>query len=118
MGSQAAGDGARVHAAYGGYALRLQEFVQRHIAERVTWAQAVFAHHESGDLDFARFEVPPIDAVVADERVGGNNNLPRKRWVGEHLLVAGHRGGEHHFPECARARAKGVAAVDGAVFKN
>jgi hypothetical protein len=55
-------------------------------------------------------------AVVADVGLGHDHDLAAVGGVGQHLLVAGHRGVEHHLAE-ARAGSRGFALEDGAVFE-
>jgi hypothetical protein len=55
------------------------------------------ADHEARGVGLERLGVLGIGAGVADVGVGEGDDLARVRGIGEDLLVAGHRGVEHHF---------------------
>ena len=55
---------------------------------------AVLADDQAADLDAVRLDVEAVDAVVAEEGVGHDEDLAGEGGVGERLLVAGHAGRE------------------------
>ncbi len=107
----------RVDAADTDDALGRQELVQRHVAVRVAGRVAMIADHESRNPNAPRFEVMPVDPIVADERVRRDDDLSRVRRVRQDLLVSGHGRVEH---DLAIGRglcvAEGISGVYGAVF--
>ena len=94
-----------------------EEVVQRFGAQRVAGGRRVLTHREPRDLDPARLEVALVDPVVADEGVGGYDDLPGEGRVSEHLLVACHGGAEDDLAVGRRLGAKGETLVYGAVFE-
>ena len=62
-----------------------------------------------------RLEVVVIDPVVADQRVGQENDLASVAGVGQDLLVAGHAGIEDNLADGNATRAKGTTLVYGSV---
>lgn len=48
------------------------------------------------DVGFSLF-VGGWDAVITENGISGNENLPFVRWVGERFGIAGHGGIEHDF---------------------
>ena len=117
-GAQSAGDRAGVYAADAGHALVREEPVEGHRAEGVAGFRVVLPDDEARDLHAARLEVALVDAVVADQRVGRDDDLPGVRRVGQHLLVAGHGGVEDDLAEGVGLGAEGAAGVRGAVFED
>ncbi len=72
---------------------------------------------QPGGMNPGGLDVLVVGAGVADVRIGQRDELPGVAGIGEDLLVAGHRGVEHHL---ANARADGadrMAAKQGAVCK-
>ena len=53
-------------------------------------------------------EASGLHPVVADHRLREGDELARERRIGDHLLIAGHRGREHHLAD-ARCRARRTA---------
>ena len=47
-----------------------------------------------------------VSSVVANEWIGHRDNLTTVGWVGQHLLITGHRGVEADFPHFRSARTK------------
>ena len=72
----------------------------------------------AGDPDPARLVVLVVPAGVADVRRGRDDHLPVVAGVGERLLVARHRGGEHRLAEGLPDRTEGTAAEGPPVFEN
>jgi hypothetical protein len=85
------------------------------VAQVVVGLVALLPDHEAPHLYLFRLEVYPVDAVVADEGVGGDDNLPGVGGVGEHLLVADHAGIEDDLAVAVGPGAEGVAFKDRAV---
>jgi hypothetical protein len=53
-----------------------------------------------------------INAIVANEGVGGDYNLPGVGGVSEHLLVSRHAGVEHYLAIGISLSTKGVAFIN------
>ena len=75
------------------------------------------AGDEPLDPGLARLGDLGSGAVVADVRLGHHHDLAAVGGVGEHLLVAGHRGVEHHLAEAGAGR-DGLSLEDAAVFED
>ena len=75
------------------------------------------AHHQPLDVRPRGFVVLAAGAVVADLRIGEDDDLPGIGRIGEHFLVAGERGIEDHFAGPLGGRTKTPALEDRAVFQ-
>jgi hypothetical protein len=73
---------------------------------------ALFPDDEAPDLNAPRLVVLAVGAVVTDEGIGGDQNLPGIRGVGEHLLIAHHAGIENHLTIGIGLSTKGETFVD------
>ncbi len=60
---------------------------------------------------------PRRRAVIADLRVGENDDLPGVGGIREDLLIAGEGGVENNFTAAFRGRTKGPAFEDRSVFQ-
>ena len=78
----------------------------------MTGVFAVFPHDETGYLDTPRFEVPGIDAVVANEGVGQHHDLPSVGRVRERFLVARHAGVEYDLAVAVGFGSEGLTPVN------
>ena len=58
---------------------------------------AILSHHKCPHLNATGFKVMLADAIIADEGIGKNENLPGIGRIGKHLLIASHRGVEYHL---------------------
>ena len=70
---------------------------QRALGAPVARHRRGIAHHEPGHLRLRRLVVGAGHAVIADLRRGHRDDLARVRRIGQHFLVTGHAGVEHHF---------------------
>jgi len=61
------------------------------------------------------FLILGIDAGVAQFRVSEGDQLTDVAGIGDHLLIAGHAGVEHHFADGGSNRPEGKAAQQGAI---
>ncbi len=77
----------------------------------------VLAHDEAGHLGTGGFHVLPIHPVVPDVRIGHGHDLAGVRGIGQHLLVAGERGVEHHLARRFTGPPEGSSFEDGAVLE-
>jgi hypothetical protein len=77
-----------------------------------------FADHEPFDIWAAGFTVGLICAVVADLRIGENDDLAAIGRVGEDFLIAGDGGIENNFAGALSGRSKTDAFEDDAVFQD
>ena len=84
----------------------------------VGWFLARFTYDESSRLQAIRFEVVLVDAVIAHERIGEHDDLPRVARVGENLLITGHAGVENDLAEGRSDGSERAAFVDRAVAEN
>ncbi len=67
-------------------------------AEIMAGLDAFLADDESADLDFPGFDIQFVDAVVADERIGRQDDLAGIGRIGQNFLIADHAGIENNFP--------------------
>src|SRR5205807_10254736 len=74
--------------------------------------------HEPRDLDPAGLGILPVHAVVALVRVGHRDDLAGVGRVGQHLLVAAHRGVEDGLAERLAGRAERAATERRAVLQD
>ncbi len=95
-----------------------QVLLQPTTGTRVAGHLTVLPHDEAANLDATRLDIAVIDAVVADKRVGQDEDLAGVGRIGQHLLIAGHAGAEHDLTIGMPRRAQRVAAEHGAVFKD
>ena len=64
------------------------------------------------------FIVLVVDAVITDERIAHHNALPGIGRIGQNLLIARHRGIEHHLTGTVLCRADALSLKNAAVFQN
>ena len=64
----------------------------------------------------AALKVRPDYAVIADERIGLQHNLPGIAGIGERLHITAHASGKHQFPGYVSRRAKAEPLKDLAVL--
>ena len=76
-----------------------QELLEPALGAPVADERRQVANDEPGRVDLRRLEVVGVRADVADVRIRQRDDLPVVRRVGQDLLIAGHRGVEHHFAE-------------------
>ncbi len=69
------------------------------LAAPVARRLAEFFDDEAADVGLVGFGIELVDPVVADQRVGHGDDLAAVGGIGEHLLVAGHRGVEADLTE-------------------
>ena len=101
------GDGPGIHTCKHRDIVLFQEFHHRALIPPAGRFVAQFADDQPFvAAAFALIE-EIIAAVVADQGIGEDDDLPTERGVRQSLLIAGHAGGEHHFSHCL------VGAVEG-----
>lgn len=91
----------------------------------MTWLPAVVLSNDSAAVDFGTFkELADVVllgfggyAVVAENGVGGHQNLPFVGGVGKAFGVAGHSGIENHLTGGRSFITKRLPFEEGAVFK-
>ncbi len=91
-----------------------QELVQIIFAAEVGGLFAPFPHYIAADVAVT-LKVRLNDSVVADERIGLQDDLPVVGGVREGLYVAVHAGGEDEFANRLDVGAEGHSLEDGAV---
>jgi hypothetical protein len=121
--SQVGDDGTRVDAGDGGDALARAPLSQRLHGGPVRVLLGMVGDNDSGGLDVRGFKVLQQagivtgitggDSVVADERLGEDQDLAAVGGVGHGLGVADERGGEDGFAGDGLAGAERGAVVDG-----
>jgi len=79
--------------------------------------RAIFSNDEAAHLYLPGFEVEPVDAIIANERICGNYNLSGVGGVGQHLLISGHAGVENDFAKGAMYVSTRIALIDGAILQ-
>ena len=108
-------------------AFAAEPFIQALFRVPVTVFLAVVGHDQAVGVDVVAFEMlfqpvflPPVgrDAVIADERKGGDQDLARIRGVGQAFRIAGHRRVENHLSRRASGKTEGFSFEAGAVFQN
>ena len=104
-----------------------EPFVQALFRIPVTVFLAVVGHDQAVGIDMIAFEMlfQPVllpamgrDAVIADERKGGDQDLARIGGVGKAFRIAGHRRVENYLPRRASGKTEGFSFEAGAVFQN
>ena len=116
--AQDAGQAARVDVADGHDALTDQIVAQVLAAPPVTGQRRQVPHDQAGGLDAGRFFVLDIGSGIADVRIGQGDQLPQIGGVRQDLLIAGHRGIEHHLADALPVGADGTAPKDRPVFQD
>ena len=76
------------------------------------------ADDEAFDMGPGGFVIGDAGAVIADLRVGENDDLPGIGGIGEDFLISGDRGIEDDFAGPFGGRTKTPALEDGAVFQS
>ena len=75
------------------------------------------AHRQTFYIRMRGLVVVRIGAVIADLRVGQDNDLPGIRRIGENFLVAGDGSIKNDFPVAFAFRAMASAAEDSSIFQ-
>ena len=70
------------------------------LAEMVRGDAGDLLDDEAARMHAARLGIRLVASVVADERVRHTDDLTRVAWVGQDLLIAGHRGVKDHLAKC------------------
>ncbi len=107
----------RVDALNADHAVALHERFQRFLGAVVGKALAEFAPDKAAHERLVALHVVDRHAVVADMRIGHGHDLAVVARIGHDLLVAGHRGVEHHFAHRLAAVPESVAPVDRSIFQ-
>ena len=63
------------------------------------------------------FDIPAVDAVIADERIGHCDDLPFVGRIGQNFLIAGHGSVEDDFTFGRTGCAKGFAGENASIFE-
>ena len=87
-----------------GFLARPQEF--KHNGRAYQLALRPVRYYKPFNLHLGRFKIVFVDAVIADERIGERDNLPRIGGVGQYLLITRHSGIKDDFTVCAPFGAK------------
>ena len=95
----------------------VRKSLRRLIRAPVAGERRKLAHHQSFDVRPRRFVVGLVGAVVADLRIGENDDLAGIRRIGEDFLIAGDGGIENDFAGPFDGRTKTPALEDRAVFQ-
>ena len=120
MRAQLANKRARVNSINANDAVRRQPRAQVLRGAVIGVTRGKFANHKPGDLRRGTFNIIIVDAVVANFRGRHDQDLPRKTWVAQRLLIATHGRAEHHFALGqigGRNCAKTTAMKDRSIFK-
>ena len=112
--TQTARERPRVDARYRRHLFRAQPLAKRSRCRMVAVRTAVRLHDKSLNLNATRLEgtvecallARRRHAVVADERIGGDEDLALVRGIGQRFDVPGHAGVEHDFAEYRAGFAK------------
>lgn len=96
------------------FAGALQQFGQR-FGRTEVGGGVQLVDHQPVQKQSAGFDILRIAAVIADFRRGQRHELAGVGGIGEDLLIAGHAGVEHRFPDRVDRRAEAPAPEDFAV---
>src|SRR5262249_55038161 len=86
--------------------------------EPIAWLLRQFFDDKSAHMRRAALLVERVDPVISDQRIRHRYNLPAIRGIGQHLLVAGHRGVEANLPNARADCAEGFALEISSVFES
>jgi hypothetical protein len=64
------------------------------------------------------FKIGFVDAVVANQRIGRDQDLASEGRVGEHFLITGHAGVENYLTIGSTPGTKGLAFVNRPIFED
>ncbi len=117
-GAQVAGQGPGVDAVDARDPMPLEVAVERVEGAEAARPAALPADDERPHPRLLRLGVGVVDAVVALQRVGHADHLPGIGGIGQHLLVAAHRGVEDHLALAQRVGAEGFAGEGPAVLQD
>ena len=106
---------ARVDTLDTDHARLFQVLSKRHLRAPVRRPLPVFLDDETLDVHAPRLRVLGVDSDVADFRISHADQLALVRRVGQHFLVAGHRGVEDRLAHGLAHRAKCAAAENSPV---
>jgi hypothetical protein len=110
-------DGTGIHTFDGHKVLLLEVVLNAHVGIGPTVRNVEIPANEAGDFDAVAFNFGVFDAVVANMHVGGNQDLPEIRRVGENFLITGHAGVETNFAGGCAGFAGGFTVEYGTVFE-
>jgi hypothetical protein len=79
---------------------------------------AILSHYKSPHLNATGFNVLLVDAIIADEGIGKDENLPSIGRISEHLLIPSHRGVKYHLTIGRSFSAKRVTFINRTVFQD
>ena len=116
-GAEMADEGAGIEIGNDGDAGVGEEAVGFLVGAPVAGDAGEFADGEAFDVGFGGFVIGGAGAVIADLRVGENDDLAGIGGVGEDFLIAGDSGIEDYFAGAFGGRTKAPALEDGAVFQ-
>src|SRR5258706_10207205 len=117
MVAQVADQGARVDVGQDRDPELLHELVRDLLRTPVGADFRKLADDQALNIGTSRFIVFGIRAVVADFRIGQDNDLSCVRGVGENFLVAGNGSVKNYFPGALAFGAVTFASEDSAVFE-
>ena len=117
VGAEVAHDRAGVQVLDGGNLVALQELLAVLAAAPVAGNRAELTNHQAFNVRTRRFVVVGVGAVVADLRIGQNNNLAGIGGVGEDFLLTGDGSIENNFPVTFAFGAVAFAAEDAPIFQ-
>ena len=92
---------------------RLRGFVGAPVARK----RGEFAHDQTFDMRLRGFVIAFVGAVVADLRIGEDDDLAGIRGIGEDFLIARDGGIENHLAGAFDGRTKTTALEDRTVFQ-
>jgi hypothetical protein len=108
---------ARVQIRNDGHAARVQEFAGHRIGAPVAGQGRELSDHQPFDVRAQAFVIVAAGPIVADLRVGQDDDLAGVRRICEYFLIAGERGIEDDFAGALGGRTKTPALEDRSVFQ-
>ena len=109
---------AGVDALDGNDAVFLQELWQTLLGCPVAWLVAHVVHDKATQVQGVSLHNRRIDAVVTYLRIGQRDNLSGVTWIGDNLLVAGHRRVKNNLAEGLSASTTAPPLEGCSVFEN
>ena len=118
MVAQMHGQGAGIDALDGNDAVFLQKLWQALLGCPVAWLVAHVVDDKTTQVQDVSLHDRRIDAVVAYLRIGQRDNLAGVTWIGNNLLVAGHRRVKNNLAEGLSASTTAPPLEGCSVFEN
>jgi hypothetical protein len=84
----------------------------------VAGSRAILSNSQAPDLNLLGFKIGFVDAIVANQRIGRDQDLASEGRVREHFLITGHTSVENDLTIGSTPGTKGLAFIVKAIFEN